>query len=348
MLNIGIIGCGKIAQVRHVPEYLENGRCRLAGFYDCDPARSRALADACHAEAFPTLESLLDSGLDAVSVCSANTSHADQTVAALSRGLHVLCEKPMATTLADCERMVSAAACSGKLLMLGHNQRLAKSHVEAKRLIDGGALGRVLAFHTTFGHPGPEGWTGLRNSWFFDKRRAALGVLADLGIHKTDLIHYLLGDPIVKVSALLATQDKTYPDGAPIDVEDNAYCLYETRGGARGTLHVSWTFYGQEDNATRIYGEKGILRLYDDPEASLILETRDGDVQRFALDQLTTNKAQTSGGRTSTGIIDAFVSTILDHAPCPIDGAEALKAMRVVFAAEQSARLGRMLSVEQP
>jgi predicted dehydrogenase len=97
----------------------------------------------------------------------------------------------MATTLEECEAMVKAARESGRRLMIGHNQRYAPAHQKAKALIESGEIGRVLTFMTTFGHSGPEIWTGTANSWFFDKNRAAFGALADLGIHKADLIHYL-------------------------------------------------------------------------------------------------------------------------------------------------------------
>ena len=347
MLKIGIIGCGRITQVRHAPEYMENGQCRITGLYDYALERAQAIAREVGAKAYGSLEELLDSGVDAVSVCSANTAHAPATIAALDRGIHVLCEKPMATTLSDCEAMAEAAKRSGKILMLGHNQRFALAHVEARKMIREGRIGKVLAFHTTFGHPGPEGWTGQKNSWFFDKSKAVFGVLADLGIHKTDLIHYLLGEPVVKVSAILSTLDKKYPDGSPVHVDDNAYCLYETAGGAVGTLHVSWTNYGQEDNSTRIYGTQGVLRLYDDPEYSLILEKRDGTSEKLALDHMASNKEQTCGGRKNTGVINAFVDSVLNGTKPVIDGAEALKAMRVIFAAEQSSREGRAVMVAQ-
>ena len=347
MLKIGIIGCGKITQVRHAPEYDENPNCRLAGFYDFMPERAQKMAALYGARAYDSMEALLDSGLDAVSVCTTNATHAENAVKALKKGLHVLCEKPMATSLEDCEAMVQAARESGKILMLGHNQRFARAHAAGRKLIQEGGIGRVLAFHTTFGHPGPEGWTGEKNSWFFDKKRAAFGAMADLGIHKTDLIHFLLGEPIVRVQAILSTVDKKYPDGTPISVDDNAFCLYTTKSGVTGAMHVSWTFYGQEDNSTRVYGTGGILRLYDDPQYSMILEKPDGQVERYQLDQLTSNKEQTAGGRTSTGVIDAFVESILSGKRAPIDGAEALKAMRVVFAAQQSALSGCAVEIKQ-
>lgn len=345
MVKIGIIGCGKIAQVRHAPEYSENKDCVLAGFYDYDFPRAQELAGQYGGAAFHSLEELLDSGVDAVSVCSANTAHAAASIKALSQGVHVLCEKPMATTLKDCEEMVRAQKESGKVLMIGHNQRFSRAHAAARDMIREGLIGRVLTFRTTFGHPGPEGWTGLKNSWFFDKTRAAFGVLADLGIHKTDLVHFLLGESIVEVSAKLATIDKKFPDGTPISVEDNAVCLYTTHSGVTGTMHVSWTFYGREDNSTRIYGTEGVLRLYDDPDYSLILEKKDGTSLKQQLGRLASNKEQTSGSRENTGVIDAFVDSILKKTLPGIDGREALKAMRVIFAAEQAALEGRAVKV---
>ena len=96
MLNIGIIGCGKIAQVRHLPEYEQNPGARIAGLYDLNQERAQTLAAQYGAKVYPSYEALLaDPAIDAVSVCSANVSHAEITVAALEAGKHVLCEKPM-------------------------------------------------------------------------------------------------------------------------------------------------------------------------------------------------------------------------------------------------------------
>lgn len=347
MLKIGIIGCGKITEVRHAPEYAENPNCQLVAFFDVVPERAKALAEQYGGTAYDSIEALLASDVDAVSVCVANAYHAQTSIQALKAGKHVLCEKPMATTPEDCEAMVAAAKAAGKFLMIGQNQRLAKAHVKAREIIAGGEMGKVITFETHFAHPGPEGWTGVRDSWFFDKKVASFGVMADLGVHKTDLIHYLTGKKIVRTSAVLATLDKTFSDGRPITVDDNAYAIYTMEDGVVGTMHVSWTNYGNENNSTKMYMEGGVLRMYDDPKYSLIVEKRDGEVIPYELDLLTSNKEQTTGGRTSTGVIDAFVESIITNTPPAISGESAMHAMKVVFANEQSAQLGKAVDVQQ-
>lgn len=347
MLNIGIIGCGKITQVRHAPEYAENPECRLTAFYDFMPERAQEMATRYGGQAYDSVEALLNSGVDAVSVCVANADHAAVSIQALQKGKHVLCEKPMATTLADCEAMAQAAQENHRTLMLGHNQRLARAHAEARRRVAAGEIGQVISFRTTFGHPGPEGWTGQKNSWFFDKSRAAFGALADLGIHKTDLLQYLLGESIVSVKATFCTLDKKYPDGTPVSVDDNAFCIYRTQSGATGQMHVSWTFYGNEDNSTVLYGTKGIIRCYADPLYSLIVEHLGSEPEKLALDEMTSNAKQTTGGRVSTGVIDSFVHSVLTGEPSICDAQEALRAMRVIFAAERSAQEDREITIEQ-
>jgi predicted dehydrogenase len=346
MIKVGIIGCGKIAEVRHIPEYSENPDCEITAYYSVTTSKAQKMAEQYGGEAFDSIESLLASDVDAVSVCLANAYHAAVSIQALRAGKHVLCEKPMATTPEDCEAMVQEAKNAGRFLMIGLNQRLAKAHVKAKEILDSGELGSIIAFQTKFCHPGPEGWTGKKNSWFFDKHVATFGAMADLGVHKTDLIYYLTGQKIIKTSAVVTTLDKKFPDGTPITVDDNAFCIYTLESGAVGMMHVSWTNYGTEDNSTKLYCEGGVIRIYDDPKYSLIVEKRNGEIIPYELDLLTSNKEQTSGGRTSTGVIDAFINSIITNTPPSISGESALHAMQVIFANERSTASGESEDVK--
>ena len=344
MIGIGVLGCGKIAQVRHIPEYADNPDCELRGFYN--PSRSRAedMAAKYGGRVFDTAEALLaDGSIDAVSVCAANYAHAELAIKALKAGKHVLCEKPMATTLEDCEAMVKAARDSGKFLMIGHNQRLAKAHAQAKRLIDEGLIGSIITFRTTFGHGGPETWAIKpgKDVWFFDKTKAAMGAMADLGVHKTDLIQFLTGQKVVRTTARLSTLDKRDGSGELIGVDDNAICIYEMSGGATGTMTASWTYYGAEDNSTVLYGTKGIMRIYDDPAHSIVVKMADGTEKLYDVEQIQTNDNQTK-----SGIIDLWIDCLKTGTPPEISGAEALYAMRAVFASIESSATGRAVEIE--
>ena len=344
MINIGILGCGKIAQVRHIPEYAANPDCQLVGFYNPTKSRAEDMAAKYGGLAYDTAEELLaNPEIDAVSVCAANYAHAALSIQALKAGKHVLCEKPMATTLADCEAMVECAKKNGKFLMIGHNQRLAKAHMEAKRLIDEGLIGDIITFRTSFGHGGPETWAIKpgKDTWFFDKSKAAMGVMADLGVHKTDLIQYLTGQRVVRTTARLVTLDKRGEDGELIGVDDNAVCIYEMSGGAFGTMTASWTYYGAEDNSTVLYGTKGIMRIYDDPAHSIVVKLADGQEQVYDVEQIQTNDNQTK-----SGVIDLWVDCLKNNRAPEISGESALCAMRAVFASIASSQTGKAVEIE--
>ena len=344
-IKVGIIGCGKIAQVRHIPEYAANPDAEVYGFYDINLARAEELAKQYGGKAYASYEELLaDPEIAAVSVCAANHVHAEITIAALKAGKHVLCEKPMAVTLEECEAMVAAAKESGKYLMIGQNQRLAKAHAKAKELIEQGAIGKVLTFRTIFGHGGPETWSidPGSNVWFFDKTKAAMGAMADLGIHKTDMIQYVLGSKIVKTQAVLTTLDKKDATGSLIGVDDNAICIYEMSGGAFGTMTASWTYYGAEDNSTVLYGTKGIMRIYDDPAISIKVILNDGSKISYDVEAIQTNDNQTK-----SGVIDLWMESLVNDVSPEISGESALAAMRAVFASIQSSETGKAVDIPE-
>ena len=324
MLGIGIIGCGAIAARRHAPEYARARDCRLVGMYDPNLARARELAAAYGAKAYATQEELLaDPAIGAVSVCTANDTHAAVSIAALRAGKHVLCEKPMAVNVRQAQDMIDEAKRAGKILMVAHNQRLDPAHALAKQLLASGELGKVLSFQTAFSHAGPEHWLGESKAgdvWFFRADRSSFGVLGDLGVHKIDLLCWLLDDDIQEVCAFPATLDKHFADGAPIDVEDNAAVILRFCSGAVGTMLVSWTSYGAEDNATVLNCQRGVLKLYRDG-AALSVTRPDGTVRDL--------HPRADGDPGSSGVIDLFLRGIRAGAS-PIPGQDGLRVLRIM------------------
>ncbi len=343
MINIGVIGCGKIAQVRHLPEYASHPSVRISGVCDAEKSRAVEVAERYHTKAYASYEDMLkDENVDAVSVCTANHSHCEITLKALEAGKHVLCEKPMAVTYAECKEMVETAKRTGRFLMIGHNQRLAKAHRKAKELVEKGEIGRIITFKSTFGHSGPENWAVDKNNiWFFNKSAASFGAMADLGVHKTDLIQFLLSDRIKEVLAVTGTLDKKDNQGNAIGVDDNAICIYKLESGIIGNINVSWSYYGEEDNSTVLYGTEGCMRIYDNPDYSIVIEKGNGQKTLYAIDKIQTNDRQNN-----SGVIDCWVSCLENKIPPEISGEEAFYAMKAVFAALESARTGHIISVD--
>jgi predicted dehydrogenase len=327
-IKVGIIGCGSIAKLRHAPEYKANPHVEEIVFYDRNIERAKELAQAFGGRVVKTVEELFnDPAITAISDCSSNEVHHINTSNALLSGKHVLCEKPITINVKFAEEILEAERKSGKKLMIDHNQRFTKAHQKAKEILDKKELGEVLTFKTTFGHQGPESW-GVDKSnatWFFKKTRSYSGVAGDLGIHKIDLIHYLLDDEIDEVQAFHGTLDKVDERGELIEVCDNVVCALKTKKGRLGTASFSWTYYGSEDNSTTIYCQEGIIKIYQDPEAQLIIEKKDGSLIKYELEPIQTNNNQTS-----TGVIDAFIDCIIHDRESPITGKQALACLKVI------------------
>ncbi|MGD6818830.1 Gfo/Idh/MocA family protein [Metabacillus sp. 113a] len=340
-IRIGVIGCGSIARHRHLPEYAAQAQTEITAVCDVSEERANEIAALYGAAAYTNYSDLLNSGkVDAVSVCTPNYLHAPISIDALKAGLHVLCEKPMATSREDAEAMIKAAKESGKKLMIAHNQRFAPSHQKAKKMIESGELGKVFSFRTAFGHPGPEAWSvDGKDSWFFRKEEAFIGAMGDLGVHKSDLLRYLLGEEFTEAGAFVQTSAKTFAD-----VDDNAVCVLKTASGTLGTLTASWSYTGKEDNSTILYCEHGIIRLEDDPIHSMIVQYANGEIVKYELGKIQSNE---DGGQVSTGVIDHFAECILENKEPLVTGEEGKKSLEVILAALKSSETKQIVAIEQ-
>ena len=340
-LRIGVIGGGKIVRVRHLPEIKAHPAAEIGAVCDIVEARAIELAQQYDCKAYTDYQELVQNpDLDAIVVAASNTTHAEMTIAALQAGKHVLCEKPMATSLEDARRMIAAAKEAGKQLMIAHNQRLEPANQKARDILSSGKLGKVLTFASVFGHPGPQDWAiDGKKTWFYRKEIAGLGVLGDLAIHKLDLLRWLLQDDYVEATAFMDTLAKRYPDGGLIDVEDNALCLLKTQKGALGSMTASWS-YRKENNSTTIYCEKGVLEIYVHPDFPIVVHYDHEQSEYHKVGKKSTNVEQVK-----SGIIDAFVDALLAGKDVPISGIEGYKALEAVLACQKAAQSGRSVRI---
>jgi len=341
-INYGVIGCGAIAQRRHLPEADRARHANIVAVVDPLEKRANEVAERYGARPFTDHKRMLkEAEIDAVVVCGPNHLHAQQTVESLRAGKHVLCEKPMATSKRDCKRMIAEAKKQNRHLMVGMNQRFEPVHVKAKELIDRGVIGKPLTFRTAFKHSGPEAWSldGAK-SWFFDPEAAVLGCLGDLGVHKVDLIRFLLNDEFVEAGAIIETLHKKARGGGKLGLDDNALINLRTKKGAIGHVEVSWTNYAGEANETIIFGADGVLRIGADPEFGVVVKKRGGGRECYDVGAMATNVSQTS-----SGVIEHFTERLRKNRKPEIDGEDAYRSVNVIFAAMDSAKQNKTVKI---
>jgi UDP-N-acetylglucosamine 3-dehydrogenase len=196
------------------------------------------------------LESALgESEIDIVDICTPTASHLDLAMTAIHAGKHVFIEKPLARSLADCDKIIAAAEQAGVVLMVGHVVRFFPEFRAAKLSVDNGAIGMPAAIRTsrTAGHP-KGGW----NNWFADPQQSG-GVLLDMAIHDMDWIRWCFG-PIERVFAKgLYGQDKYK------GVLDYGLVTFRLRSGAIAHITGSWAHVGPFRTTFEICGDAGMI-----------------------------------------------------------------------------------------
>ena len=268
-LKIGIVGCGFIANRKHLPMLLLHNDVEVVAF--CDIIKESAEASAkqfCTADAkvYENYQALVArKDIDIVHVCTPNSTHSEISVAALQSGKHVMCEKPMAKTAAEAKAMLDAAKASGKKLTIGYQNRFRTDSQFIKKLCDQGDLGDIYlgkAFATR--RRGVPIW-GV----FMNKALQGGGPLIDLGTHALDLTLWMM-DNYEPVSALGSTYDKIGKLGSPAngmglwdpekyEVEDSAFGMVKFKNGATVVLEASWAINMIVSNEamTMLCGTKG-------------------------------------------------------------------------------------------
>ncbi len=250
-MTFGLIGCGFAGSLRAAA--IANLKwCRLTAVADVDSARARSVAQRYGAAAesdWPALVRREDVG--AVIISTPPPLHEEMCVAALEHGKHVLCEKPLGRSAAECRRMVEAAEHAGQLLATGFNYRFYPAIVAAKRILDSGRIGELDHVRSFAGHPGGSEFT---HPWVHDAATMGGGTLVDNGMHIVDLTRYFLGE-VADVKGF-ATNRVWRFEGC----EDNAFALLRSQAGKIAMLQASWSEWRGYRFWIEVYGTLGCVR----------------------------------------------------------------------------------------
>ena len=338
-LRVGVVGLG-MGSV-HVEGYQEDGRAEVVALCDVEAARLEKVG-----RKYGVAELFTDAGemfrkarLDAVSIATPNTFHAPLTIGACRRGLHVLCEKPMAMTVREAQRMLEAGKKARRNLMINFSYRFSDMSYALKQQVEAGVVGDIYfgrtVWHRRRGVPGFGGWFG-------QKELAGGGPLIDLGVHRLDLALWLMGypDPVsvtgathsVIASKMARKQRKKF------SVEDLGCGLVKFANGATLMVEASWALNINEPEhmVTLLCGTKGGL-----------VQKNVGGGYEFAAEVYTEE-----GGNLYTKTLDEaltpapsayseFVSSILEKRQPMATGEEGLKVMKILEGIYRSAKTGR-------
>ncbi len=274
-IKVAVIGCGTIANIAHIPSYLNNENVEIK--YFCDIIKERAVEAvekySCGTAVEDYKEILSDEEIIAVSVCTPNNCHSTISIDFLNAGKHVLCEKPAAKTYSDALKMKEAQNKTGKILNIGVVNRFNDSVNKIKELISQGELGNIHHVYVSFrSHRSIPGIGGA----FTTKEISGGGVLIDWGVHFFDIVMYCCGDPVpLSVSAeqfSVLGKDidnyvyKTMWAGPPTkngiyDVDDSVTGIVRTDGPVI-TFNGAWAQnIGENEMFIDFMGDKGGIRL---------------------------------------------------------------------------------------
>ena len=248
MLKWLVVGIGDITIKRVLPAILAEPRSRLVGLVTREPAKALPY----RVPAWTSLQAALrESGCDAVYVGTPVVLHAEQTIASLRAGKHVLCEKPTAMNYTEACAMRQVAVETGGLLGVAYYRRMYPKVNRAKQLMEDGAIGRVVFAEATAHSWFPE--AEAKVAWRADPKMSGGGPLYDIASHRIDLMNYLFGRPR-RACGQISNAVHHYA------VEDNATVMIEYPGGVRGLVDARWHSQVVRDEF-RIRGTGGELDL---------------------------------------------------------------------------------------
>ena len=345
MIKVGVIGTGGISGV-HLGGYSRNPNAEIYALCDINEKNLAKRAEEYKVSRTFTdyREMLALKELDAVSVCTWNSAHAECAIAALRAGKHVLCEKPMALNTAQAQEMEKAAKESGKLLMIGFVRRFGNDCAVLKDFIDSGSFGEIYYAKAQYLRR-----KGCPGGWFGDKSRSGGGPLIDLGVHVIDLCRYLMGGP-QPVSVYGATfsklGDRRHIKDARgysstvvskddiFDVEDMATALIRFDNGAVLSVEASFSLNTEKDVGNiELFGTKAGCKL--DPELTIFTDMND---------YLANVKLAQSTALSFDGLFDNeinhFVECIETGKPCRNPAQDGVTLMKILDGIYESARTG--------
>jgi predicted dehydrogenase len=328
-LGYAIVGLGGYGLGRIIPQFQNCQHSRLVALVSGDPAKAKKVAQEYGVPergiySYNDFDRIRDNpDIDIVYVCLPVFMHAEYTIRAAQAGKHVMCEKPMAVSSAECEQMIAACRKAGKKLMIGYRSRFEPHNVEAIRLARAGAIGTIRYFRSEHGFV-----AGDANTWRMKKAQSGGGSLMDIGIYALQAARYTTGEEPV---AVFAKETTNRSDPRFREVEDMIDFQLEFPSGAIGSC---MSMYSANRNQFVLMGEKGRIEL--EPATAY-------SGQRMWVGQERSDKTEVKPppgpyANQWVGQLDHMAQCVLQNREPLVPGEEGLRDLRIIEAVYRSAR----------
>ncbi|MFX1242625.1 MAG: Gfo/Idh/MocA family protein [Promethearchaeota archaeon] len=256
-VKYGLVGIGNTfnsAWPYHYVGCKDNPKIEFKSVFDINQKKADKLAKIFKLKTYTSYEELLESDIDAVLVLVPHHAHEEVVIKAAKAGKHILCEKPMATTLEGCDQMISATKKAGVKFMIAENHRFLPAHQSIHDFVNQGTIGKVFMIRSYEGVPEVHN-VNNPDSWKAHPLKAGGGALMDMGVHKFATFNWVLNDKVDSAYCWLTKQLTNLPEKA----EDNAFIFLKYQSGIIVECVLSFTVNTPSSNQLEVYGTEGTL-----------------------------------------------------------------------------------------
>lgn len=325
-IKIGIMSFAHLHADSYAHSFKNNPRAELVGIADHDAHRAQAKAQQFGTQAFDSYDALLNAPVDAVVICSENVQHAPLALQAAMAGKHILCEKPLMTTLEDGLSMMHTCQQANVQLFTAFPCRFSPAMRNLKAMVEAGEIGDLLAIRGTNRGSNPHGW-------FIDPALSGGGAMIDHTVHVTDLMRWLLKQEVTEVYA--ETNNRMFHG----NYDDTAMLTMTFQDGVFATLDSSWsrpkTFPTWGDVTLGVFGTKGVIEMDMFAQYMIHYNDKAGRISQAFW-----------GDNIDAGLTEAFLDAIeTGSAPDLATGYDGYKAAEVALAAYESVRQGAPVTI---
>jgi UDP-N-acetyl-2-amino-2-deoxyglucuronate dehydrogenase len=331
MISFGLIGCGRIGE-RHAENIFKQGR--LIAVCDIDAIKAQQLADKYSVPYYTNHNELLskENGIQVIAVCTPNGLHARHSIDSLHAGFHVICEKPMALSVKDCNDMIEAADKASRKLFVVKQNRFNPPVIAVKKLIEEKKLGRIFSVQVNCF------WN--RNNNYYDHswkgtKELDGGTLYTQFSHFIDLLYWMIGD-VKKVFAMA----ENFNHQGIIEFEDTGCVGIQFYNGSIGTLHYTVNSYGKNmEGSLTVFAEKGTVKVGGQYLNELEYQNIEGyTIRNIPAGNPANNYGLYQGSMSNHDKVYQDIIHVLLHGGRTTNGHDGLKTIEIIHKIYEAAR----------